>query len=181
MTLTVTGRHIDITEAMKLYAREKLEKILKNIPKVSSVHVIMDIQKYTHQVEVNIKAMHFTASATEKSEDMYCSIDKVTDKLERQLKKYKDKLQSHRPRKNEPFKEAAVVFDTDILEEIEEKPKIVCEKKLHAKPMFIDDALSLLEDSTDDFLLFRNAETERVNLLCRRKQDRDLELLELNL
>jgi putative sigma-54 modulation protein len=100
MEINVTGRHVSVTEAIKEYARKKLETHLAmDFPKVISAHFILDVEKYRHIADlVLICGNHITVEAREVSGDMYASIDRVLDKAMRQLRKYKTKIQNHRPR-----------------------------------------------------------------------------------
>lgn len=94
MRLTVTGRHVSITEAVKGYAEDKLNHIVdKHLPgRITKAHVIMDVEKYRQTVEVELHGPHANIYGKTASTDMYTSIDKVMDKIERQLVKYKSKF-----------------------------------------------------------------------------------------
>ncbi len=94
MQMTVTGRHVDISAAVKEYGREKLEHIVKkHLPgRITKVHVIMSIQRFRHLVEAELHGPRVNIYATATSTDMYSSVDKVLDKVERQLVKYKTKF-----------------------------------------------------------------------------------------
>lgn len=93
MQLTVTGRHIDITEPVKIYAGQKLRHIIgKHLPaKITKAHIIMDVQRYQQIVEIELHSPHTNIYSKVMSPDMYTSIDKVIDKIERQLIKLKTK------------------------------------------------------------------------------------------
>ena len=96
MNLVVAGRHVDVTEAMKNYARQKVEKLSKYFNRLSSVKVTMDIEAGKHSVEIVATAVKgATLVAHHKDDDMYAAIDLATAKLERQLKRLKEKLQKH--------------------------------------------------------------------------------------
>ena len=92
MNLTVTGRHISITEATKNYSEEKLKNIVdKHLPRVTKAHIIMDVEKYRHLVEVELHGPQTNIYSKVTTRDMYTSIDKVMNKVERQLVKSKAK------------------------------------------------------------------------------------------
>lgn len=93
MQLIVTGRHIDITEPVKVYAGQKLRHIVsKHVPaKITKAHIIMDVQRYQQIVEMELHGPHTNIYSKVISPDMYTSIDKVIDKIERQLIKLKTK------------------------------------------------------------------------------------------
>ncbi len=100
MQLNVTGHHVDITIALRKYVVNKLEKIERHFDNVSDVHCILTVEKLRHKAEatVSLNGGKIYADATE--EDMYAAIDGLIDKLDRQVKKYKEKLADHHARDN---------------------------------------------------------------------------------
>ena len=97
MQVSVTFRQIDATDALKQYAEERLGKIRKYIPDPIAVNVVLSTERHNHRVDVNLQLHNgFTIAGHESSENMYSSIDLVTAKIERQVKRYKDKLREHR-------------------------------------------------------------------------------------
>ena len=100
MNVTVTFRHIQATEAIKSHVEDKLEKFKKYLIRPIEAHVILSVEKFRHQCEITLAARDFRAMALEVSNDLYTSIDKAVHKLERQVKKHKEKLVSHRKGEN---------------------------------------------------------------------------------
>ena len=99
MQITVTGRHMEVTDAIRGHAEEKITRELAEFPRVQSVHVILTIEKYRHIAEVVAQAPHhIRVEAKEESDDMYASIDRATEKLEKQLHKVWGKLQGLKSR-----------------------------------------------------------------------------------
>jgi len=99
MDIEITARHIEVTDKVKDYARRKLEKMEPEFSQVQSIHVILDVQKYLHVAEIIVQARnHIRVEATEKSEDMYASIDVALDRIEKRLRKSVDKMQQHKQR-----------------------------------------------------------------------------------
>lgn len=97
MTINVTARHADISDAMKTYVHTKLSSVLTGYPQVEHVHVILDIEKFRHIIEVVVQAKrHQKIEAKDESDDMYSSIDRVADKLDRQLRRAHDKIVDHK-------------------------------------------------------------------------------------
>lgn len=99
MQLTIDGRHIEITEAIREYVETKIRKLKKYFPYVIDVHVVLYTQKFMQVVEVTINANRFTIHGEESSSDLYASIDLVVDKLNAQLKRYKERLVDSHQRK----------------------------------------------------------------------------------
>lgn len=100
MQITVTGRHMEVTDAIRDHAEEKITRELAEFPRVESVHVILAIEKYRHIAEIVAQAPHHIhLESKEESADMYVSIDRAVEKLEKQLHKVWDKLlQDHKSR-----------------------------------------------------------------------------------
>ena len=114
---------------------------------------------------------HITIEASAETNDLYASIDEVVAKIARQMRKYKTKImRQHRPRRHEVQHVDEHVFDVAGMEEhAESQPSLVQTEKYLVKPMFVDDAVLQLEMSPRDFVVFLNAESEKVNVLYRRK------------
>jgi putative sigma-54 modulation protein len=97
--ISVTGRHMEVTDAIRGHAEEKITRELAEFPRVQSVHVILAIEKYRHIAEVVVQAPHHIhLESKEESDDMYISIDRAVEKVEKQLHKVWDKLQDHKSR-----------------------------------------------------------------------------------
>ena len=97
MTIEITGRHVEVSDSMKHYAEKRLAKLVAEFPRVDKVHVILDIQKFTHMAEVVAHAArHIQLEAKATSENMYASIDEAVDKIEVQLRKVLDKRHDHK-------------------------------------------------------------------------------------
>src|SRR6266404_429461 len=170
MEMTVTGRHMDITPSIREYSAKKLDHIGIDFPRVLSAHYILEVDKFRHIAELVLQCgNHITIEAREVSEDLYASIDRVVDKVARQMRKYKTKIQRHRPRKAVLFHVDEHVVTHDLHED-EGTTRIVHTEKFAIKPMFVDEAVLQLELSEGQFLVFLNAETEKVNVIYRRKR-----------
>jgi putative sigma-54 modulation protein len=99
MQISVTGRHMEITDAIREYTHDKLQHALAEFPRVDSVHVILEVSKYRHLAELVITAPnHIRVDARHESDDMYASIDLSIEKAEKQLHKLWDKMQDHKSR-----------------------------------------------------------------------------------
>jgi putative sigma-54 modulation protein len=170
MDITVTGRHVEATAALKEYAAKKVAHLEIDFPRIISVHVILEVDKFRHIAEVVLHcANHITIEAREVSEDLYASIDRVVDKAARQMRKYKTRLQNHRPRRATLRHIDEQVFTHDLHEEAGRTQHIRTEQ-YPMKPMFVDEAVLQLELSDSrQFLMFLNADTEQVNVLYRHR------------
>ncbi|OHE75543.1 MAG: ribosomal subunit interface protein [Verrucomicrobia bacterium GWF2_62_7] len=170
--ISVTGRHVSVTEAIKEYARKKITHIGIDFPRILNAQVILDVEKYRHIAEAILHCNnHITIEAQEVSEDMYASIDQVVAKLTRQLRKAKTKIQRHQPRRGSAMAVPMQVIETMGVEDEESDitHHVVRTEQFTVKPMFVDEAVLQLELSPKVFLVFQNAENQRVNVLYRRK------------
>jgi putative sigma-54 modulation protein len=92
MQMTITGRHMDVTEALRSYAIDKLQKAKKHFDQVIDIHVVMSVEKLKHHCEATIHASGKNVHADAEGSDMYAAIDSLADKLERQLTKHKERI-----------------------------------------------------------------------------------------
>jgi len=168
MQVDITGRHIEITEPLRKFATDKLERLRGILDEIMEVHLILTVEKHQrHVAEVNIKTRHDFHHGAEVSADMYTSIAAVLDKVEKQILKSKGRFQAKKRRNNGIVTTTSVVEVEEVLGE--KLPRIIRTHEVAAKPMSVDDAAIQIGDSNRDFLVFRNAETERLNVVYKRK------------
>lgn len=170
MNVDVTGRHIEITDPIRKFATDRLERLRGVIDEVMEVHFILSVEKHQrHVAEVNIKTRRDFYHSQEVSTDMYTSIAAVLDKVEKQILKDKDRDVARKRRSNH----GGVIATVSVLE-VEEAigqnlPRIIRSQEVAAKPMSIDDAAIAIGGSRHEFLVFRNAQTQRLNIVYKRK------------
>jgi putative sigma-54 modulation protein len=172
LPIKVTGRHVAVTQAISDYATKKIEGLHLDYPRIIEAHVILDVIKHRQFAEIILHCTnHITIEASAETSDLYASIDEVVAKIARQMRKYKTRImRQHRPRRHEVQPVDEHVFDVAGLEEHPEvQPSPVQTEKYLVKPMYVDDAILQLEMSPREFVVFLNAETEKVNVLYRRK------------
>ena len=102
-TIEITVRHVSVTDSMRDHAMKKIQRTVETFPRLENVHIILDIQKYRQIAEVVVQGLdHQRLEAREESEDMYASIDRVADKIEKRLLKWRDKKVEARQRNHPP-------------------------------------------------------------------------------
>ena len=163
MNVTVKGRHMDITDALKSYAVEKVTKVGKYLPESSEAQITLAVEKFRHKAEVLIKTNGILIQASEESEEMYASIDKVMDKLNRQVKKYKERLKGH---KGVGLEKGA---PAEHVEEGEKIPEIIRTKRFDMKPMTPEEAVMQMDLLDKEFFVFANVNTGAVSVIYRRR------------
>jgi len=180
LPIKVTGRHVSATEPIKDYAIKKVEGLHLDYPRIIEAQVILDVQKYRHIAEVVLHcANHITIEASSESMDLYAAIDEVMGKIAQQMRKYKTRImRQHRPRHGEVknFEEKTLNLEA-FEEQAEAQPTVIETEKYPVKPMFVDEAVLQMQVSNQEFLVFTNAQTDKINVLYRRK-DKGLGLIE---
>jgi putative sigma-54 modulation protein len=172
MKVDITGRHIEITEPIRKFTTDRLERLRGIADEVMEAHIILTVEKHQrHIAEANIKTKHDFHHGQEESSDMYTSIAAVLDKTEKQILKSKDRTIT---RKRRAGNHSAGVVAAPSVVEVEEVlgqtlPRIIRSSEVAAKPMSIDDAAVAIGGSDQDFLVFRNAQTGRLNVVYKRK------------
>lgn len=169
MEITVTFRHMDPIESLKIYAEEKVSKINKYLDYPTEAHVVLTVEKFRHIADVTLSLNGTRIKAVEETEDMYAAIDQVMDKVEKQVKRHMSKI---RDRRSESQKGG----EGDEIAEAAEEPVIEVEK-LVAKPMDAEEAAMQLNMSAQEFLVFRNPRTNDINVIYKRR-DGNLGLIE---
>lgn len=171
MQITVTARSMDITDALKTYAENRVQRITRHSDfPIIEVHVILSIEKYRHFAEINLVGKNIDIHGKEETTDMYMAIDKVVDKVEKQLKKRKDrfialKAKQREKELNQPKKNA---LEGPTNQQQADKPQIV-KTRSAAKPMSAQEAAMQIDTLGKDFLLFYNSETDEFNVIYKSK------------
>ena len=166
MKITISGKNIDVTEGLKAAVNEKLGKLEKYFTPDTNVIVTLSVEKERQKIEVTIPVKGNIIRSEQVSNDMYVSIDLVEEIIERQLKKYKNKIVD-KQQAAASFSKAYVENDYADDDEI----KIVRTKKFDIKPMYPEDACIQMELLGHNFFVFCNAETDQVNVVYKRKGD----------
>jgi len=117
--LDITGRHVEVTPALREFAEEKLGKLGRLLDGPIEVHVVLGIEKHRHFAEVQVKSKTGVFSGHQETGDLYASIREVADKLERQALKHKEKMQDHKHRHGPRGPEVAATIEANVAREIE--------------------------------------------------------------
>jgi len=191
----VTGRNVLVTDSMKTYAIEKVSKIERFSTRIIDVVVTMDIQKLEHRVDIVLKVDHIKIKSQALSNDMYASIDKAVEKIERQLRRYKTKLQEHQNKRLSitdmnvnVMRLPREIEVEDVNDEIEEENRrqliseyrpheIVSQETRPLKMLTEEEAIMKMELSEDAFLIFIAEVDQKLKVIYRRK-DGDYGIIE---
>lgn len=164
MKFIIVGRNIEVTPGLRAAVEEKIGKLDKYFNPDTEVHVTLSVEKERQKIEVTIPVKGTIIRAEQESNDMYVSIDLVEEIIERQLKKYKNKIVDK--------KQAAIAFSDYFMNEeyeSDDEVKIVKVKRFAMKPMDPEEACVQMELLGHAFYVFLNSETEQVNVVYKRK------------
>lgn len=184
MKFSVTFRRMDATDAIKQYAEEKVKKIKRYFPDPISAHVVLGMERYQHRADINISLSNgLVLKGSESSEDMYSSIDLAVGKIERQVRRYKDKIRSHKPQAGPMRAFRRDVIEEDLRADREEEvvevvegapepgkplPHVVRSDSFTARAMTVEEAVMQINLMNNAFLVFTNADNEAINVIYRR-------------
>lgn len=191
MQFAVTFRHMEPTEALKSYARERMERVRKYLPDPISCHVVLSTERHNHRIDVTFQLHNgLSVAGHETTENMYSSIDLVIAKIERQVRKYKGKLEGMKAR---PHNVHAIPWSHSIVSEafggvngeanghaasaapdhsstMAPEFRVIKTEKFHAQPMSVSDAIVQMNLLHESFLVFRSEEAEgRVAVVYKRE------------
>ena len=166
MQTSVTFKNIDPSDHLKAYVSDKLDRFDRFLDNPAEANVVLAVEKFRHIAEINIAGDKLTIIGIEETNDMYSAIDMALDKLEKQIKKGKQKIRERRS--------AAKNRNRSMLEEDEILPDEDTEKQIKIrnieyKPMDIEEAVLQMDLIEDNFLVFTNARSDRINVLYRRR------------
>jgi putative sigma-54 modulation protein len=198
MKIHFTGRQTDVSDAMKRFVTERLEKVTKYLSSVQDVTVTLSVEKYRQIAEICVQSKPFPLNGMEVTNDMHASVSAVLDKLERQARKQKEKVRDRKKRgpnkeellqQLEPSTGAEEGVDSgdggeEVEEEEEEEPAagaaapqgawrppgipVVRSETSPVQPLSLEEAARQLHDSTREFLVYRDSRNGRINVLYRR-------------
>ena len=165
MRFIISGKNIDVTEGLRAAITDKLGKLEKYFTPETEVIVTLSVEKERQKLEVTIPVKGNIIRSEQVSNDMYVSIDLVEEVIERQLKKYKNKIVDKKQQAAGNFQQAYIDKDYEEDDEI----RIIRTKRFGMKPMYPEDACIQMELLGHSFFVFRNAETDEVNVVYKRK------------
>lgn len=184
MKFSVTFRKMDPTDAIKQYAEEKVKKIKRFFPDPINANVVLAMERYQHRADVTITLHNgLVLKGQNISDDMYSSIDLAMSKIEKQVRRYKDKIRSHKPATGPqiPFRVNVIEEELESASEPEPEPmvlqdelgadlmsKVIRTDEHTAQPMSVEEAVMQLNLMNNAFLVFTNSDNQSINVIYRR-------------
>ncbi len=170
MQIDVTFRHMETSDPVRAYVEEKLARVKKYIDEPIDAQVVLSVEKkIRHKAVVTMTAKGINIKASEETNDMYAAVDAMVDKVERQLKRYKEKIKNHKPLSGREREIQKTVFAAESIEEGGTEPVIIRSNSFPVKPMAVEEAVMQMDLLHKDFLVFTDASTEEINVVYRRK------------
>jgi putative sigma-54 modulation protein len=183
MEVNVTFRHIEATDALRQHAESRVQRLAKYLRRPIDAHVILSVVKRRHVAEIVLNGDRRKLNATEETSDLYSAIDAATDKLEQRVRKHQGKLKSHKfpassgrrgaePPPSLPTQSGGglrihvIRADSFVRRN---GPDVIKSTRLPVKPMSVEEAVMQMDLMSNDFLVFRNAATDSLSVVYRRK------------
>ncbi len=166
MQTSVTFKNLDPSDHLKSYVGDKLDRFDKFLDNPAEANVVLAVEKFRHIAEINISGDRLSIIGKEETVDMYSAIDMVLDKLEKQIKKNKEKIRERRSASKKRNRSMPDEVSNLPDEDIERQIKI---RNIEYKPMDIEEAVLQMDLIEDNFLVFTNARSDQINVLYRRR------------
>lgn len=185
-TIDIIGKNIEITNPIREYIEEKIEKIEDLSTDIIDVKVRLDVQKLNHAVDILMKFSHFRVNVHANTENMYSAIDKAFERFYTKLRKWKDRIQDHHAKgisvtemevsvlehaqhEIEEINQEIIDANNSSLESEYSRPKVVKKKKRPLKTLTIEEAVMKMELSNDNFKVYRSEEDQSLKVIYRRR------------
>ncbi len=167
MQTSVTFKNLEPSETLKSYVSDKLDRFDKFLDNPAEASVVLSVEKFRHIAEINIIGDRLRINGKEETNDMYSAIDMVLDKLQKQIKKSKQKTRERRSAGK--ARVADIISESVVPPPEEDTGRQVIVNNIDYKPMDVEEAVMQMDLMDDNFLVFTNAKTDRVNVLYHRK------------
>ena len=166
MQTSVTFKNIDPSDHLKSYVGDKLDRFDRFLDNPAEANVVLAVEKFRHIAEINISGDRLSINGKEETVDMYSAIDMVLDKLEKQIKKSKEKIRERRSASKNRNRNMLDEFSGTPDDDVERQIKV---RNIEYKPMDVEEAVLQMDLIEDNFLVFTNARSDKINVLYRRR------------
>lgn len=171
MQITITARHFELTKAIRDYVESSCLKLKKYFDQIITIHVTLALENSRNICELSLHAGKFGLQSEAEEMDMYLSIDNALDKMEAQIKKLKDRVTDHQKRAlKEQFDDFSRASDIQI-NNTDRVRRTIKTKRVVTEALGIHEAIEKMEANKEDFLIFRNIETDRINVLVKKDNE----------
>ena len=176
MQITITARHFGLTKAIRDAIESSCEKLNRYFDQIVNIHITLNLQNSRNLVDMSLQASKFNLQAQAEAMDMYIAINEAVDNMEAQIKKLKDKVTDHK--KQRIKEDPRFVYDNLYEDNVSEKTRrVIKTKRMVADTMTVDDAIDHIIKVDEDFFIFRNVESDRINVVVK-KDNNQFKLIE---
>jgi putative sigma-54 modulation protein len=180
MQLNITFRQMTSSDALREHTKERVERVNKYLDGTVEAHVVLAVEKHVHHADITIHSGRFVLRGKEKTEDMYASVDLAMDKIERQLRRYKDRLKHHHGKEKVHHRQDLVnhlkvrhdvlaVSGPELPQTDDVSPRVVRTNDLLLRSLSVEEAVMQMDLMNNDFFVFTNAQSKEMNVVYRRK------------
>jgi len=171
MTVEISGRNYEVNDRIRSFITSKLDKVTKYFEDIIEVRCVLNVEKYRNICEIMIIGKNYDTKATQEAETMEEAINSTVDHLKRQAQRERRKIRDHHRRKKTVDNWTVSVLEPSLLRETDSRPRIIKTSALPIRRMSIEQAAMTLDDSRNEFIVFRDLDTERVTVIYRRKDN----------
>lgn len=180
MSITISGRNLDVTSALKSHVEEKFDRLRSHFETDINADVVLSVEKHRHIADVTMHVNGLHVHGRESTGDMYSSVDDVINKLEKQIRKYKSRITSAQHRHRMPLHEVehhvlelteSLEMEPEVEAAVASAHRVIDRETMEVTPLTVDEAVLQLELRDYDFLVFSNSESGKVNVLYKRGGD----------
>ena len=170
MQITISARHFDLTKAIRNTIEGACEKLTRYFDQIITIHITLSLENSRNLVDMSLHASKFSLQAQAEAMDMYIAINEAVENMEAQIKKLKDKVTDHKKRriKEDPQFVYANLYEHD---EHKKTKKVIKTKRMLADTMTVDEALEQLLEIEEDYFIFKNIETDKINVLVKKDKE----------
>jgi putative sigma-54 modulation protein len=170
MQITITARHFDLTKAIRSAVEESCEKLIRYFDQIVTIHCTLTLENSRNLVDMSLSASKFNIQAQAEAMDMYEAINEAVLNLEAQVKKLKDRVTDHQKKriKDDPKYVYANLYETN---QKQKTKRVVRTKRMVADTLSVDEAIEKLLEIEENYLIFKNIETDSINVLVKKDQD----------
>jgi putative sigma-54 modulation protein len=171
MQITITARHFELSKAIRDYVESACEKMNKYFDHIINLHVTLTLENSRNLCEITLHASKFTLQSDSEEMDMYLAIDNTIEKMESQIKKLKERVTDHQKKSlkdNPEYYSRAHLFEK---EDSDRPRKLIKTKRVVPEIMTVQEAVEAMELGEENYFIFKNVETDRINVLVKKDED----------
>ncbi|MCL1827097.1 MAG: ribosome-associated translation inhibitor RaiA [Candidatus Cloacimonetes bacterium] len=169
MQITITARHFDLTKAIRSAIENSCEKLTRYFDQIVNIHITLNLENNRNVVDMTLHASKFNLQAQAEANDMYLAINEAIDSMETQIKKLKEKVTDHNKKRLK--EDPRFVYANLYKDESEKSKRVIKTKRMVAETLSIDEAIERFNDIEDDYLIFKNVETDSINVIVKKDNE----------